>query len=750
MSRSIGIFVSMIFSLSAFSQQLSGVVYDAKYDKPLADVNITITDESIGAKSNQQGYFIIHSIKSGVYRIRATLIGYHPFERKIEIKGGALTSYNIYLQPANIKLNDEVVISARRIPVTDYFVPEAITLIENDQLNRNAARTTPEALSGSTGVFVQKTNHGGGSPFIRGFTGNQNLMLIDGIRLNNATYRYGPNQYLAAVDPLITDRIEVVRGSGSVLYGSDAIGGVVQVFTRNPDYSTGGFKAGGTAQLKWMSEEMVKSARGEISLAGEKVAFIGGFTFNDFGDIVAGKDLGKESPTGYSGYSGDGKLRIDLGRENELIMAYQCDRQDDVPRYDKIITGYEKYHFDPQIRQLAYLQLHTRNENKWISKINYVLSFGQSDETRILKKQGQEKITTEQDAVDTYGGSVEVISQPSDNWSFISGIDYYYDLVGSAKAEKHDGVITNKRGYYPDGASSASIAFYSSHTYTSKKFTFNAGARLNRHKILLEDELFGDVDNTLVAFVVNTSVGYSLSDDHRVIGSVYSAFRAPNINDLSSFGSFNYGIEVPNPDLESEKSLTTELGYKVNSECFSGSFFVFQNHLTDLIERVPATWDGQDSIESEKVFCKENFALAVVKGIEVQASYRFTLQWTAHANLTYTYGQNETLDEPMTRIPPLFGQAGILYESGSGFWGQLEMTGTGKQVRLSSGDKSDSRIPEGGTPGWYVFNLRMGYSRKWVSINGGFINILDEAYRTHGSGVDGYGRSFVFGIKATL
>jgi hemoglobin/transferrin/lactoferrin receptor protein len=737
----------LLMAFGSAAQQLSGWVNDAKYDTPLANVHVILDQQRTGTKTDNSGFFNLKPDRPGTYILKATLIGFKDYKKEVEIEAGDSLIINIYLQPVNIKLDDEVIISARRIGAADHPAPEAITLIGAKELTRDAARTVPEALSGATGVFLQKTNHGGGSPFIRGLTGNQNLMLIDGIRLNNATFRYGPNQYLATIDPLTTERIEVVRGSGSVLYGSDAIGGVVQVFTRNPEYSSRGFKTGGNFMAKWMSRDMEKTGRGEIQLAGEKVAFLGGFTYNDFGDIYAGKGLGKETPTGYTGYSGDGKLRVALGKENEMILAYHYARQDDVPRYDKIITSHEKYHFDPQIRQLGYLRLHLSNKNPWIKKINYVISFGQSDETRLLQKREQEKITTEQDIVNTFGGSVEILSQGSEKWTFTSGVDYYYDKVGSKKTEKLNGEVTEKRGYYTDGSTSTSVAVYTSHNYTLNKFILGAGIRVNGYKIMVEDELFGNVDNQPVAFVWNGSAGYSISHRHFVVGSVYSSFRAPNINDLSSFGSFNYGTEVPNPDLKPERSITYELGYKTSYERFSGSLFLFQNNLSDLIERVPATWNGQDTIESEKVYRKENFASAIVRGIEMAAGYRILPQLSLDGNLTYTYGRNETLDEPMTRIPPLFGRLRMQYDFPSGIWIRAEYLAAGEQSRLSASDIKDTRIPDEGTPGWNLVNLKLGYQWNRLIAAVGVNNVFNEAYRTHGSGVDGYGRNLQVEIR---
>lgn len=110
--------------------------------------------------------------------------------------------------------------------------PFVISSITNQQIVEKGARTTPEALQGVSGVFIQKTNHGGGSAFIRGLTGNQTLIVLDGIRLNNAIYRYGPNQYLNTIDMFTVDKIDVLKGIGSVEYGFDAMGGVIHVKTK--------------------------------------------------------------------------------------------------------------------------------------------------------------------------------------------------------------------------------------------------------------------------------------------------------------------------------------------------------------------------------------------------------------------------------------------------------------------------------------------------------------------------------------
>ena len=748
MKRNI-LLISLLFliALQIKSQEISGIVSDAKFDRPLPNVSVYLSNSQYGSVTNKSGEYKITGIEPGTYKLMASMVGYLIFEKEIEVISGSNQIINIYLQPTNISLNNEIVISARRVESEEFSSPEAISVLNSKALQQESARSTPEALMGTTGVFMQKTNHGGGSPFIRGLTGNQNLQMIDGIRLNNATFRYGPNQYLSTIDPLSINKIEVVRGAGSVLYGSDALGGVLQIFTKDPAFSNSGFKAGGSDYGKLMSDEMEKTGRGEIKLANEKVAFIGGFSYHDFGDIVAGDTLGKETPTGYQQYSADAKLRTKISDKSELILAYQYDRQNDVPRYDKIISGYTLYHFDPQIRQLGYARLKTNFANKWFRQINFTASLNQSDETRILQKTGQTKITNEHDLVNTYGGNIEVHSNPSENWSISSGVEYYYDKVESSKTEKDNGSETEKRGYYPDGSTSSNIAVFTSHTLTVNTFDFILGGRFNVCDIKAKDAEFGDVDVSPSALVGSASVVYKLTTHHRIIASVYNAFRAPNLNDLSSFGSFNAGIEIPNKNLKPEKSFNTEIGWKSKYDKLSWSVFVYKNFLTDLIERQPSTYNNDTLFEGERVYTKENFAKAYIQGIEAEVQYEFVSWLTMYGNLTYTYGQNETLDEPLSRIPPLNGRIGLYATCPKGYWVRGEWLAATKQDRLSAGDEADSRIPEGGTPGWIVVNFRAGYDWKWLGLTAGLNNLFDEGYRTHGSGVDGYGRSFWLGVK---
>lgn len=196
------------------AQTISGTVVDTKMDKPLRNATVMITETGTGVYSDEIGFYSIGLPAEGTYTITASVIGYQPTRKTVAVGADGINNYNLYLQPTFITLNNEYVVTARRIETGNFASPEAVTIIGDVEMDHESPRTVPEALQGTAGVYMQKTNHGGGSPIIRGLTGHQNLMLIDGIRLNNATFRSGPNQYLSTVNPEMLQTIEVVRGAG--------------------------------------------------------------------------------------------------------------------------------------------------------------------------------------------------------------------------------------------------------------------------------------------------------------------------------------------------------------------------------------------------------------------------------------------------------------------------------------------------------------------------------------------------------
>jgi hemoglobin/transferrin/lactoferrin receptor protein len=749
-------FTSLLFLLIAqlAYSQFKGVVIDQNTQQPLADVHLFVVNSSLGTITDNDGRFVLDNYVADSLRLRVSAVGYSTIERVV-IKD---KEHSIELIPSTIFLNNAVTVTAQRSERLSFDVAPSITSVTAAQLAGRAPRSTPEALMNETGVWVQKTNHGGGSPIIRGLVGNQILLMVDGIRLNNATYRYGPNQYLSTIDPGLIDRIEVNRGSGSVLYGSDALGGVVQVISSSPSFQQRGIHLAGKATGKWMSAGMEQSGRGEVELGGSKVAFLGGFSARNFGDIVAGGELGVLKPTGYTERSGDAKLLVRTGFNGVLTAAFQQLTQHHVPRYDQVVQGgFSLYEFEPQTRQLSYLRWVASTNSSWIQSIRLTGSIHRVEEGIHSQKNNSVDLKKQIDKTNTIGLLAEVVSQPKRNWHAQSGIEFYADHVNSKAhtLNTSTNVETTQRGSYADGATVSNLALFTNHQIDWKRFQFSAGARLNSVTVAVDDNVFGNQQINPQAVVGNAGVVYKVNSNLRAIAAINTGFRAPNVDDMSKLGTVEANVfEIPSSGLSPEHSQNVEIGFKYNSPTLSWAVAAYQTKLTDLIDRVASSYNGSSTYEGRTVYQKQNVGEALIKGVEAEVEVAVLKSLTVVGNLTYTHGENETKKEPMRRIPPMYGKVGFRYSHPTGVWVRTEWAMAGKQDRLAAGDKADARIKirliDDAMPAWDIINVYVGYSYKFMSLQLSGQNLFDKAYRVYASGVDGYGRCMTASLTATF
>uniref|UniRef100_UPI003216A3CA TonB-dependent receptor n=1 Tax=uncultured Draconibacterium sp. TaxID=1573823 RepID=UPI003216A3CA len=736
------IILAAFSAMQLFSQPIEGIIVNTETNKPVAHVNISVKNSTIGTVSDNNGFFSIVLSDQPNTTLLISCVGFETQET--EVIRNENKKLTIQLRPLTIQLNKSIIITASGNERLSFQTPDAVSVITSKELKSSAPRSMAEALIGATGVWMQKTNHGGGSPFVRGLTGNQTLLLIDGIRLNNATFRYGPNQYFNTIDVFSVDRVEVIRGKGSVMYGSDALGGVINVLSRSPQYTSGQSRIGGRGQLKFMNKGMEKSGLGEVTYESKNFAFSGSANYKDFGDIYAGGSLGYECPSAYDENGMNLKAKMRFSENWQITSAFQYLRQNNVGRYDQVAQrGYQTYDYDPQIHRLMYAKIERYNDSNWFRKLKLTVSNQYSDETRKKQKDNSTTFTQENDVVKTNGITLECNSSIQQNWEAVSGAEFYSDKVESAKTitDLETGSETFARGLYPDDSSMKNFGLFSQHTIKHQKLQVNFGGRFNTFQIQSTDDEFGKIKLTPSSLVGNISFQYFTSPTQQFILAAHSAFRAPNINDISTFGSFDYGIEIPSADLSPEKTFTVEGGFKKSTRQSSMSVTIFSTRLKDQIVRVESTYNGNEYIDGERVYKKANVARSNIFGVEFESGFQLTRQFSFVNNLTWLYGKNLENDSPMRRIPPLNGKLALQY-SKSGFFGETEFLFATKQDRLSGGDIDDHRIPEGGTPGWNILNIKAGYSWNKTSINAGLQNLLNQAYRIHGSGVDGYGRSF--------
>lgn len=637
----------------------------------------------------------------------------------------------------------EVVIIEHRSQQLLASTPATVSVLNEQYLQTTQPRSSPEALFGSMGIFVQKTTHGGGSPFVRGLTGNQTLLLIDGIRLNNSTFRYGPNQYLNTIDAFNINRIEVLLGGGSVQYGSDALSGTILFSTPNLEFEQGFH---GQAVGKWASDEMETSGRLMASYSNKNLALSGGITYRNFGDVIGGKNTGQQSPSGYQEQDFDLKAQFKLNAHLLATAMHQSVSQHDVPLFYRYqLDNFKINNFEPQRRNLTYLRLENEATSAIFKTQTLTFSYQSTEEGRITQKNNTTTLRAENDKVKTFGVTFNNHSDLGKLVSINSGLELYNDLVLSERYDENTQTSDRKysRGLYPDNSTCLNYSIYSLLQAQYHKLTIAAGLRYNGFALKVSDETLGKTTLTPSAFVGNLGLSYQFLKNSHLFVAFNTGFRAPNIDDLGTLGIVDFRYEVPNFKLTPEHSFNTEVGYKLQTQRVFIGVSAYRNQLKNLIARVKVE---NQQINGINVYQKENIEEAYIQGWDFEAKAKLTNFVQLFANVSNTFGQNITKNEPMRRIPPLNGRIGLNLEHKS--WSvRPEFLFAKMQDRLAQGDKDDNRIAKGGTPAWQLFNVSGGYNSKSIDIRLIAQNLFDEDYRTHGSGINGYGRSLWLSVK---
>jgi outer membrane cobalamin receptor len=625
-----------------------------------------------------------------------------------------------------------VVVSASRQPVASQrlAIPVYAAKVQSTQL-----MNTPEVFSSVPGVFLQRTNQGGGSAFVRGLTGNQTLLVLDGIRFNNSTFRYGPNQYLNTIDPFSLDQIEVVRGSGSVQYGSDALTGAVHLISKKPTFGakswsgqllgrgiSQGMELSGLARLQFQSE------RHSISvLAGKK----------SFGDVRRGGGGSFQRPTGYEEENVQVQYRAKLGEHFTLENLIQQNTQDHVPVYHKIqLENFALNEMTLQSYRRGFSRLTYQGQQNWLQTAEITASLQESIEERALQKKGSSTLRKEADDVRTLGIIGSIKSEFVSGLHSSTGLEYYADGVRSSRQDVNT-KTTDLRGLYPDQSQYTTASVFSLHEYAYRDWQVHAGLRYQHTTALLPDTTVGNSTISVGALVYDGGVSYAISPSFTVFASIASGFRAPNLDDLGSLGIVDFRYEQPAYQLKPEYSLTKNLGFRVQSNRYRAEVSAFHTSLTNLITRIKT----KEIIQGYPVYRKENVDQAYLYGFEWSQMISLGQRFSVGNSISYVFGQNQTQNEPMRRIPPFHGDMSINYQLKKGNIALLWLFAD-RQDRLSAGDREDNRMNPGGTAGWGILQLQASYKlTPHIQLGMQGVNLGDVPYRMHGSGIDGMGRS---------
>ncbi len=645
--------------------------------------------------------------------------------------------------------------------------PYVVEVIDLEELERELPRTVPEALDSVPGVLVQKTASGHGSPYIRGFTGNRTLLVVDGIRYNNATYRDGANEYFAQVDSLSLQQIELISGPASALYGSEAVGGTIALTTKPTAMSAReGTYVEGEQVLRWSGGDRSIASRTAFDIGeGGSWGLRGGFTLRNYGDVRAA-ELGRLPYTGYSERAFDSRFDVALDPDWTATLNHQSLWQDDVPRthstilavpFAGTVAGSDLAREKDHRRSLTYFKLRGGTASAWLETLELTLSHQSrfEEENRVrgngrLIDQSFDSDMTALSAVATAGfGTLDLTY----------GIDLGRETIDSARTDTDPdsgNVVVRLQGPVGDDAEYEQAGFFARADWSpADAVLLEAGVRLSH--VATEIGTFADPETGDARSFSGSWSDLSGSlraqysaGNHRIWAAYSRSFRAPNVADISRFGaSRSSEIEVASLGLEPEKFDTFELAWRLDTDRFEFGASAYTTALIGYIETVPTGRIREGLVE----VAKQNASSGRITGLELIASAALGSNVSLEGNLTWLRGRLTTpladgpVREPISRIQPLTGFLALSWERDD-IWLRADLRIVDRADELSSGDLLDrERIPPDGTPGYALLGLRGGIQiAEGLEATLALENLLDEAWRPHGSGNNEPGRHVLAGL----
>lgn len=791
----------LIYSIS-YAQKIT--VVDNTSLQPLEKVAIVGKSLASVIYTNNKGQAEVSALNSDT--LHFYLLGY--LKHSASMKEISRKKNIVSLSSATYSL-EEIVVSSSRFEEKRKDVPQQIQVISAKELAFQNQPTMADVMQSSGNVLVQKSQHGGGSPVIRGFEANKVLMVVDGVRMNNAIYRGGHLQNIITLDNATMEKVEIVFGPGSVMYGSDALGGVMHFYTKSPQLADSGIHFKGSAFTRYATASSEKTGHVDFTIAGTKFGSLTSITYSDFDDLRAGRnrnpfygnfgartfyvervngvdsvfrneDISLQKQSGYSQYDVMQKFLL---RQNDKVFHHlnlQYSSSSDVPRYDRLTQTsggkprFAQWYYGPQERLFGSYALNIYGDSTFYDHVRAILAYQDITESRHDRRFRNHRLNHRTENVDVYTLNVDA-SKKSGKHEIRYGIEGSYNSV-SSKADQEN-ILTGERKpldtRYPSGGSSMQhAAAYLSHTFEiSPKFILTEGVRFTnvQLKATFDDTTFfpfpfRDVKQQNNA--INGNVGLVLmpGKDWRFTLTGSSGFRAPNVDDLSKvFESTPGNVIVPNPDLGPEYTYNADLGI---SKVFGGKVTAggtaFYTWYTDAITVKPANFNGSDSIvysgQLSRVTMNQNANKAYLYGFNAFLAADVTEHFSIESSLNYTYARivTDTADYPLDHIPPVFGRTSFnlkLHRFRSEFFVLYNGTKASWNYNLFGEDnETNSADPvRGYMPAWVTLNLRASFQfNKYFQIQGGVENILDEHYRVFASNISAPGRNFSVTLRATF
>lgn len=790
----------LLFSCFGNAQKIT--VLDGDGKEQISNVAVFNKDKSKIALTDFDGVF---NASVFGYKERITLkhVGYQEFnttKQQLQRQGN-----KVYLVMKAQEL-DEVVMSVSKWEQQKRDIPNKIISLDARTITFTTPQTSADLLQNSGKVFVQKSQLGGGSPMIRGFATNRLLLSVDGVRMNNAIFRGGNVQNVISIDPYTIKNTEVIFGPGSVIYGSDAIGGVMNFYTNKPMLSENdSLLVSGKANYRFSSANNENTLHADVNLGLNKWASFTSMTYNNFQDLrmgshgpdsylrnnyvqtvngvdelVENRNPKKQVTTGYDQINMMQKFLFKPNSKWDLNLGAYYSETSNYSRYDRLIRPTSdglglrsaEWYYGPQKWFMGNAQLLKKGNGKVYDGLKLGMAYQFFEESRINRDFQDEIKNTTKEQVDAYNFNVDFENKKIGDFKLYYGSEYIYNKVRSNGFDLNVNTNekTNAASRYPDGSSWQSLAGYVNGEYKAKpNFTLMSGLRYSHVWVnaVFDDTFynfpFEKADLSTGALTGSLGFSWFPRANLQVTLNGSTGFRAPNIDDVGKiFDSEPGSVVVPNPDLEPEYAYNAEIGVQRNINdkiILKGA--AYYTYLVDALVRRDFSYNGVSEImyggELSNVQAIQNAAKAYVYGFEFGLEAYLSEQWSLSSNLTLTEGVEEEDDGTETaarHAAPTFGDFHIVWKNQRirtdlfvNYNGEVEYD----DLAMSEQEKDYIyAIDENGnpfSPSWYTLNFRSQYDvSRTIKITTNVENLTDQRYRTYSSGIVAPGINVILGL----
>lgn len=786
--------------LIGYSQVIT--VKDREDYHPLELVTLSSESPPASVITNAKGQADITAF-NGSESIEIRLVGYRSVTKSYETLKKA--EFLIFLDQSAISL-EQVVISATRWSQINREVPSKITSITPKQATLMNPQTAADLLGSSGEVFIQKSQLGGGSPMIRGFATNRVLLVVDGVRMNTAIFRSGNLQNVISLDPFAVGMTEVFFGPGSVIYGSDAIGGVMNFQTLVPHLAVNGEPyISGNAVTRFSSADKEFTGHLDFNVGWEKWALVTSFSHFKFGDlrmgshgpdeylktyyvrrqdstdvVITNDDPEMQVPSGYDQTNLMQKIRYSPNEYLNLTYGFHYSTTTDVSRYDRLLRTRKglprsaEWYYGPQKWMMNVLNFENNSDLAISDKVNIRLAYQHFEESRHDRDFNKPVKYHRFEEVDAFSVNLDLVKTVRKQ-HFFYGLEMIYNDVNSTGTDEDitTGEVVPGPSRYPK-SDWASYGAYLTYQYkVTDKINLQAGARYSYYILDAEfDTTFypfpftsADINNS--ALTGSLGMVYNPTEKWSLSANFSTGYRAPNVDDVGKvFDSEPGSVVVPNPGLQAEYAYNGEIGIaKVFRNYLKIDLAIFYTYLQDAMVRRNYTLNGQDSIlydgEMSQVQAMQNAAFATVYGIQAGLEVKLPAGFGISGRFNYQVGEEELDDgstSPLRHAAPFFGTASLTYSadklkmdlyaaySAKVSYEDLPPEEQGKDYMYALDDNGNPY-----SPSWYTLNFKAMYQITDIfSVSGGIENLTDVRYRPYSSGITAPGRNFILSLKASF